>query len=65
MSSIVESTNIHNLFSFFDTELDCRQEHILLLFSKQPRIIGKTRLQKLIFLMDREIFDISGFDFEP
>ena len=65
MSSIVEAKNSTNLFIFFDTELDSLQEHILLLFSKQPKIIGKTRLQKLIFLMDQEIFDLASFGFEP
>ncbi|MCE7733348.1 MAG: hypothetical protein GPJ54_00625 [Candidatus Heimdallarchaeota archaeon] len=64
MSSKIESPKIHDLFSFFDTDLDCLQEHILLLFSKQPRIIGKTRLQKLIFLMNQEIFNTAQFDFE-
>jgi len=65
MASSIESLNFHCLSTFFDTELDSLQENILLLFSKQPRIIGKTRLQKLIFLMDREILDKSHFDFEP
>lgn len=65
MSSTIESTTSQDLFTYFDTDLDCLQEHILLLFSKQPKIIGKTRLQKLIFLMNQEIFDRAEFEFEP
>lgn len=65
MASSIESISFDNLDTFFDMELDFIQENILLLFSKQPRIIGKTRLQKLIFLMDRKILDKSYFDFEP
>ncbi|MHA2100648.1 MAG: hypothetical protein ACW99A_18385 [Candidatus Kariarchaeaceae archaeon] len=59
-----EIFEINNLFSYFETELDFVHEQILLLFSKQPRIIGKTRLQKLIFLMDKEILKGSRFEFE-
>ena len=65
MLSTIETLNTHNLFTYFDTDLDCLQEHIILLFSKQPKIIGKTRLQKLIFLMNQEIFATADFEFEP
>ncbi|OLS21398.1 MAG: hypothetical protein HeimC2_33640 [Candidatus Heimdallarchaeota archaeon LC_2] len=65
MSIAIEPCKSNNLLDFFETELDYHQQLILLVFSKQHRIIGKTRLQKLIFLMDNEILGKPIFQYEP
>lgn len=65
MSTVIGIDNSHNLFNFFETELNYDQRLVLLVFSKQNRIIGKTRLQKLFFLMDHEILGKPVFHYEP
>ena len=65
MAITFEACNSNNLFDFFDTELNYHQQLILFVFSKQHRIIGKTRLQKLVFLMDNEILGEPIFHYEP
>lgn len=54
----------HSLIDFFDYDLTQNQECLLFLFTKMRKIIGKTRLQKLFFLLDQEVFDRSLFDYK-
>ena len=53
------------LNTFFDMEPSLNQKILLAIFYNQRRIIGKTRLQKLVFLVSHSIFSENLFEFTP
>ncbi|MCH8905710.1 MAG: hypothetical protein IH840_01370 [Candidatus Heimdallarchaeota archaeon] len=54
-----------DLLEFFGPQLDQPQGNLLIYFRFQPKIIGRTRLQKLMFLYEREVLHQNLFDYTP
>ena len=61
----MSSANVYPLTSFFDLEPSLNHKILMAIFYNQRRIIGKTRLQKLVFLVSHSIFSENLFEFEP
>jgi uncharacterized protein YwgA len=50
---------------FFRYEQPIEKQILCTIFYNQRRIVGKTRLQKLVFLVSQKIFSSNPFEYEP